>query len=59
MLDEKRVKEAESNVKSYLEERLLWKYGSFTKEILETYTRNYQDSLEVAQKLFEQNLSPL
>ena len=59
MLDTERVKEAESNVKNYLEEKLMWKYSSYQKEILETYLRNYQDSLEVAQKLFEQNLSPL
>ncbi len=59
MLDTERVKEAESNIKKYLEERLVWKYDSYKKEILETYLRNYQDSLEVAQKLFEQNLSPL
>lgn len=59
MLNTVRIKEAENNVKNYLEERLIWKYNSFTKEILETYTRNYQDSLDVAQKLFEQNLSPL
>lgn len=59
MLDEQRLTEAQQNVKKYLEERLIWKYNSFTPEILETYIRNYQDSLEVAQKLFEQNLSSL
>lgn len=59
MLDEQRVKEAQQNVKKYLEEGLIWRYNSFTPEILETYVRNYQDSLEVAQKLFEQNLSSL
>ncbi|MDO8656319.1 MAG: hypothetical protein Q7K45_03695 [Nanoarchaeota archaeon] len=59
MLDTQRLKEAESNVKNYLQEKLIWKYGSYQKEIFETYLRNYKDSLEVAQKLFEQNLSPL
>ena len=59
MLDTQRLKEAESNVKNYLEEKLIWKYDSYKKEIFETYLRNYKDSLEVAQKLFEQNLSPL
>ena len=59
MLDTQRLKEAESNVKNYLEEKLIWKYDSYKKEIFETFLRNYKDSLEVAQKLFEQNLSPL
>lgn len=59
MLDEKGVKEAQDNVKVYLEERLIWKYGFFTKEVFETYVRNYQESLEVSHKIFEQNLSSL
>lgn len=59
MINTERLKEAESNVKNYLKEGLIWKYNFVKKEILETYIRNYQDSLEVAQKLFEQNLSPL
>ena len=59
MLDEKRVKEAESNTKIFLEEGLIWKYGSFRKEIFETYCRNYQESLDLAQKIFEQGLSNL
>ena len=59
MLNEKRLKEAESNVKGYLEDGLIWKYKNSRQEILETYQRNYQESLDVAQKLFEQNLSNL
>lgn len=59
MLDEKRVKGAENNVKRYLEDQLLWKYKLFKEEILETYNRNYQESLDVAQKIFNQNLSNL
>ena len=59
MLNEKRLKEAESNVKGYLEDGLIWKYKDPRQEILETYQRNYQESLDVAQKLFEQNLSNL
>src|SRR3989344_1055948 len=42
-----------------LEEGLIWKYKDPRQEILETYQRNYQESLDVAQKLFEQNLSNL
>ena len=59
MLDEKRVKEAESNIKGYLDDGLLWKYKESKKEILETYKRNYQESLDVAQKISDQNLSNL
>ena len=59
MLNEKRLKEAESNVKGHLEDGLIWKYKDSRQEILETYQRNYQESLGVAQKLFEQNLSNL
>ncbi|MFH1591853.1 MAG: hypothetical protein ABIB47_00595 [Candidatus Woesearchaeota archaeon] len=59
MLDEKRIKEAESNIRGFLKDRLFWKYKLFREEILETYKRNYQESIAVAQKLFDQNLSNL
>lgn len=59
MLDEKRIKEAESNVRGYLQEGLIRKYDLFREEILETYKRNYQESLDVAQKISEQSLSNL
>ena len=59
MFEKERIREAERNVKSYLEDNLLWKYSEFRTEILETYLRNYQESLNVAQKLFAQNWSSL
>lgn len=59
MLDEKRIKEAEANIKSYLAEGLIKKYPLFRKEILETYERNYQESIEVAQIIAKDNLSHL
>lgn len=59
MLDEERVKEAERNVKGYREDQLLWKYSVFRKEIFDTYLRNYRESLYVAQKTFDQQLSNL
>ena len=59
MLDKKRIEEAESNVRGYLQERLIRKYDLFREEILETYKRNYQESLDVAQKIFDENLSNL
>lgn len=59
MLDEKRIKEAQENAKAYLEDNLIWKTKTFKKEILETYTRNYKESLDVANRLYDQNLSNL
>ncbi len=59
MLDEKRVKEAENNIKIYLDDDLIVKVKDFRKEILETYKRNYNESLKVAKILFEKNLSHL
>lgn len=59
MLDEKRIKEAQENARAYLEDNLIWKHAVFKKEILETYERNYKESLDVANKLYDQNLSNL
>tara|TARA_Y100000310_G_C20649582_1_gene798601 strand:- start:528 stop:1061 length:534 start_codon:yes stop_codon:yes gene_type:complete len=59
MLNEKRVKEAEGNIKRYLEDGLLWKFKMSRNEVMETYQRNYKESLDVAQKIFDQNLSNL
>lgn len=59
MLDERRIKEAESNVRVYLQEGLIRKYDVYREEILETYKRNYQESIDLAQKILDQNLSNL
>ncbi len=59
MLDETRIKEAELNVRGYLQEGLVKKYELFKEEILETYKRNYQESLDVAQKISDKNMSNL
>lgn len=59
MLDEERIKEAERNVRGYIEDSLLWKIERDKKEILETYKRNYKESLDVAKRLFDENLSNL
>ncbi len=59
MLDEKRIKEAENNIKQFLADNSIWKYKEFKEEILETYKHNYQESIDTAQKLFDQNLSNL
>jgi len=44
MLNEKRIKEAESNFKRYLEEGLIRK-EKFRKEVFETYLKNYKESI--------------
>ena len=49
MLNEERIKEAESNIRQYLEEGLLRKQKNETAEI--TYLENSNLSLETAQKL--------
>lgn len=59
MLDEKRIKEAEKSIKKYMEDSLLFKYEVFNGDVLDTYKRNYKESLDVAKKLFEENLSDL
>lgn len=51
MLDKDRIKEAESNVRNYLEEGLLKKERSETAK--DAYLKNSELSLETAKKLFE------
>lgn len=58
MLDEKRIKEAEQNVKGYLEEGLLKKEG-FQKGIYFILHRNAQDSIDIAAFLLQNNKSDL
>ena len=58
MLSTERIKEAESKVKSYLSEGLL-KKENFKSIIFETYLRNHRESLIVARKMFNENLSNL
>jgi uncharacterized protein (UPF0332 family) len=58
MLSELRVNEAEKNVKSYLADGLIMK-KPFEKAIFDTYLRNHRESLIVARKLFNENLSNL
>jgi len=49
MLSEKRIKEAEVNVKSYLEEGLLKKSKEHNSKILEILINNSKESLEIAE----------
>ncbi len=59
MLDEERIKEAEKNVRGYIEDNLIWKREVLKKEILGTYKRNYKESVDLAKKLFDEGLSNL
>lgn len=58
MLSNERIKEAESNVKSYLSDSLL-KKEKFRSIVFETYLRNHRESMLLARKLFNEKLSNL
>ena len=58
MLNEKRIIEAEKNMKKYLDEEMIRKQG-FSKLIFDTYMRNYKESLSLLSHIHENNLSKL
>ncbi|MCL2115192.1 MAG: hypothetical protein FWH29_03105 [Methanobrevibacter sp.] len=58
MLNDKRIEEANINVKSYINEGLLKKVDC-NVGIVETFTKKSDESLEVANFLFEENISNL
>jgi len=58
MLDEKRIKEAEDNVRSYLGEGLL-KKTTMNEQIINILLRNAKESLRVAEEIHQKNLSDL
>ena len=58
MLDEKRIKEAQSNIRSYLAEGLITKQN-FEKKIFDVLSNNAHESLETANFLSKNNKSPL
>jgi hypothetical protein len=58
MLDEKRIKEAQSNVKDYLAEGLMTKH-SFDNKVFEVLSKNAHQSLETANFLSKNNKSSL
>ncbi len=57
MLSEKRIKEAEKNVKVYLEEGLLRKIDKPDKKILNILLKNSDESLKLANKIFSERSS--
>ncbi len=58
MLDSNRIKEAESNVRSYLDEGLL-KKAPLELNVLNILLRNAKESLRVAEEVHQKNLSEL
>jgi uncharacterized protein (UPF0332 family) len=58
MLNEKRIIEANNNLKRYLEEDYI-KKEPFKDIIFKTYLRNHKESLIIAKKLFDERLSSL
>ncbi len=58
MLDTNKIKKAESSVKSYLEEGLL-KKAAADQQIMNILLRNARESLIVAEKVHQNNLSEL
>ena len=58
MLNNENVKKAEHNMKQYLSEDLISK-SSFRQIIFNTFMKNHKDSLLLAKKIYNENLSPL
>ena len=58
MLDKNRIRESESNVKSYLQEGLL-KKSLVNRQVMDVLLRNAKESLRVAEEIHQQNLSDL
>ena len=58
LLAENRITEAEANIRSHLSEGLL-KKEQFKQIVFATYMKNHRESLQVAKKLFNENLSNL
>jgi hypothetical protein len=58
MLDESRIKEAEGNVRSYLDEGLL-KKAAMNVQVMNILLRNAKDSLRVAEEISRRGLSDL
>ncbi len=59
MLDKKTVLEAEKNIRRYLAEGKLKKVEIFDNNILNTYKKNYLESLKVAEDTLKNNTSSL
>lgn len=59
MLSEKRIKEAEKNVKNYLNDDMIKKVKELDPIVLKTLTRNSEESIKVAEIIAQGNHSNL
>lgn len=58
MLNTDRIKQAENNVRSYLDEGLL-KKAAMNRQVMDILLRNAKESLRVAEEVHQKNLSEL
>ncbi|MBI5881321.1 hypothetical protein HZB90_04280 [archaeon] len=58
MLDDERIREAKSNMKAYLADGLITKQP-FRQIVFDTYMRNHQESLDLAEHVHKNSLSNL
>lgn len=58
MLSKEKIKEAEDNVRSYLQDSLITK-EPFRKIVYDTFLRNHRESAIIARKIFEEGASNL
>lgn len=58
MLDKRRIEEAKTNVRNYLADNLL-KKEDFRKVVFDTYMKNHQESIALAENVYSNNLSNL
>lgn len=58
MLENKRIEEAKSNMKNYLAEGIISK-ERFRQLVFDTYMKNHRESLNLAEKVYNENLSNL
>lgn len=58
-MDEKRIEIAEKNFRNYLNEGKIKKVDRFNELVYNTYLRNAQESLNVANQLFQNKTSSL
>jgi hypothetical protein len=59
MLSPERIRKAEYNVKGYLRNGLIKKIRTFDERILDAYIEKSNESLDVANYLFENKISSL
>ncbi len=59
MLNKNRIKEAQVNIRSYLDDGLLKKVNKIDENILNTFRKNSEESLKVADFLFKNKVSYL